>query len=69
MTGPTVLAATWSDGVFVIAGETRQQGLAAQSVDALKPDSQIGTLALSLMERHCANTRLRVLVKHDCNPR
>ena len=46
MTDPTVLAATWSDGVFVFAGETRQQELAAQSVYALKSDSHRGALAI-----------------------
>ena len=28
-----------------------------------------GAPSLSLMDTQCANTRLRVLVKHDCNPR
>ena len=46
MTGPTVLAATWSDGVFVPAGETRQQELAAQLVYGLKPGSHRGALAI-----------------------
>ena len=45
MTDPTVLAATWSDGVFVFSGETRWQELAAQSVFALKPDGHKGALA------------------------
>ena len=42
VTDPTVLAATWSDGVFVFAGETRQQEVPGQSVPALTPDGHRG---------------------------
>jgi hypothetical protein len=43
---PTVLAATWRDGVFVGAGESVRQELAAQPVRALVPDGKGGALAI-----------------------
>lgn len=46
MTTPTVLAATWRDGLFVVTGEPRHQELAGQSVRALAPDGHGGTLAV-----------------------
>ena len=46
MTMPLILAATWSDGLFVYAGETRRQELAGQSVRALTPDQDGGAIAL-----------------------
>ena len=46
MTIPTVLAATWGDGLFVIAGENRHQELAGQPVAALASDGHGGALAI-----------------------
>lgn len=46
MTSPTILAATWSDGVFLFTGEERHQELAGHSVKALAPDPTWGTLAI-----------------------
>ncbi|MBI3272571.1 MAG: hypothetical protein HYZ53_26515 [Planctomycetes bacterium] len=46
MTTRSVLVATWRDGVFVLAGERREQELAGRSVSALVPDAQGGTLAI-----------------------
>lgn len=46
MTIPSMLAATWSNGVFVFAGETRSQELAGHSVRALAPDHRGGALAI-----------------------
>lgn len=46
MTTPTVLAATWRDGLFVVTGEPRHQELAGQSVRALAPDGHGGALAV-----------------------
>lgn len=46
MKTPTILAATWSDGVFVFTGEERRQELAGHSVRALAPDFTGGTLAI-----------------------
>ncbi|MEP6570946.1 MAG: hypothetical protein ABJC10_14335, partial [Acidobacteriota bacterium] len=43
---PSILAATWSDGLFVFAGETRRQELAGHSVRALAPDQDGGVLAI-----------------------
>ncbi len=57
MTMPSILAATWSDGLFVFAGETRRQELAGHSVRALAPDQDGGALAIvdghSLCRRTC----------------
>jgi hypothetical protein len=41
-----VLVATWSDGLFVVSGENRDQELGTQSVRALAPDGQGGALAI-----------------------
>ena len=46
MTTPTVLVATWRDGLFVVAGETPDQELGNQSVRALTPDGHGGALAV-----------------------
>ena len=46
MTIPTVLVATWRDGLFVVAGENRDQELGTQSVRALAPDGHGGALAI-----------------------
>jgi hypothetical protein len=57
MTMPTILAATWSDGLFVFAGETRRQELAGHAMRALAPDQNGGALAIvdghSLCRRTC----------------
>jgi hypothetical protein len=41
-----VLVATWSDGLFLVSGETHDQELGTQSVRALAPDGQGGALAI-----------------------
>ena len=43
---PTILAATWSDGLFVFTGETRRQELAGQSVRALARNQNEAVLAI-----------------------
>jgi hypothetical protein len=57
MTIPSMLAATWSDGLFVFARETRHQELAGHSVRALARDQDGGALAIvdghSLCRRTC----------------
>lgn len=57
MTIPSILAATWRDGLFVFAGETRRQELAGQAVSALARDQNGGALAIvdghSLCRRTC----------------
>lgn len=46
MTTPTVLVATWHDGLFVVTGERRHHELAGQSVGALAPNGHGGALAV-----------------------
>ena len=46
MTTSMVLVATWSDGLFVISDDTRNQELVTRSVRALAPDGQGGALAI-----------------------
>jgi hypothetical protein len=46
VTTSTVLVATWRDGLFVVAGETRDQELGNQSVRALTADGHGGALAV-----------------------
>jgi hypothetical protein len=46
MSSPTVLAATWRDGLFVGSGAAFRQELADQSVIGLAPDGKGGALAI-----------------------
>jgi hypothetical protein len=46
VTTPTVLVATWGDGLFVVRGETSAQELVHQSVRALGPGGHGGALAI-----------------------
>jgi hypothetical protein len=46
MTAPTILVATWRDGLFVLAGPSERRELGAASVRALAPDGRGGTLAI-----------------------
>jgi hypothetical protein len=46
MTIPTLLAATWKDGVFAFAGEARRHEFAGHAVRALAPDPNGGVLAI-----------------------
>lgn len=46
MTNPTILAATWHEGLFVFSGEAHHQELAGQSVRGLAPDRHGGVLAI-----------------------
>ncbi|HET6680630.1 MAG TPA: hypothetical protein VFG84_05475 [Gemmatimonadaceae bacterium] len=43
---PVVLAATWDDGVFVFADQTRRHELAGRPVNALAPDDRGGVFAV-----------------------
>jgi hypothetical protein len=52
-----ILAATWSDGLFVFAGETRRQELAGHSVRALAPDQDGGALAIVDGHSLCRRSR------------
>src|SRR5258708_2543346 len=57
MTMPTILAATWRDGLFVFVGETRRQELAGQSVRALEQDQDGSVLAIVDGLAVCRRTR------------
>ncbi len=46
VTPPTVLVATWRDGLFVVAAENRDQEVGTQSVRALASDGRGGALAI-----------------------
>src|SRR4051812_47280204 len=46
MTPATILVATWTDGLFVLAGERRHHELAGQVVRGLAPDARGGSLAI-----------------------
>jgi hypothetical protein len=46
MTPPTILAATWSDGLFSVRGETARQELAGQCVRSLTSDGWGGVIAV-----------------------
>src|SRR6266545_174386 len=56
MTIPSILAATWSDGVFVFTGGTRRQELAGRVVRALAPDQNGGALAIVDKHSLCRRT-------------
>ena len=58
MTSPTVLVATWRDGLFAVTGETRNQEIADQSVRGLARDGHGGALAIvggHTLRRRAAN--------------
>jgi photosystem II stability/assembly factor-like uncharacterized protein len=46
MRASKILVSTWSDGLFVFSGNTRNQELPARSVRALAPDGRGGVLAI-----------------------
>jgi hypothetical protein len=46
VTKPTILVATWRDGLFAVTGDGRPQEIANQSVRGLAPDGRGGALAI-----------------------
>lgn len=46
MTQPTILVATWRDGLFAVANDKYAQEMANQSVKGLAPDGRGGALAI-----------------------
>ena len=46
MTKPTILVATWGDGLFAVTGDGRTQEIASQPVRGLAPDGRGGALAI-----------------------
>lgn len=55
MTKPTILVATWSDGLFAITGDGRTQEIENQRVRGLAPDGRGG--ALAIVGRHSLRRR------------
>ena len=53
---PTILVATWRDGLYVFTGETRHQELPGQPVRALAPDGHGGALAIVSGHSLCRRT-------------
>ena len=47
MMTPTILVATWGDGLFAVNGHGRTQEIATQSVRGLAPDGRGGALAIA----------------------
>ncbi len=47
MTKPTILVATWGEGLFAVAGDGRTQEIANQPVRGLAPDGRGGALAIA----------------------
>ncbi len=47
MTKPTILVATWGDGLFAVTGDGRTQEIANQPVRGLAPDGRGGALAIA----------------------
>ena len=54
---PSILAATWSDGLFVFAPETRRHELAGHSVRAMTPEQDGGVVAIVDGHSLCRRTR------------
>jgi hypothetical protein len=52
---PTILVATWSDGLFAVTGDGRTQEIAKQPVRGLAPDGRGG--ALAIVGRHSLRRR------------
>ena len=55
MTQPTILVATWGDGLFAVTGDGRSQEIANQSVRGLAADGRGG--ALAIVGRHSLGRR------------
>ena len=55
MTKPTILVATWGDGLFAVTGDGRTQEIANQPVRGLAPDGRGG--ALAIVGRHSLRRR------------
>ncbi len=55
MTKPTILVATWGEGLFAVTGDGRTQEIANQPVRGLAPDGRGG--ALAIVGRHSLRRR------------
>ena len=56
MTQPTILVATWGDGLFAVTGEGRTQEIADHPVRGLAADGRGG--ALAIVGRHSLRRRV-----------
>ena len=57
MTMPSILAATWSDGLFVFENDARRHELAGRAVRDLAPDRSGSVLAIVDGHALCRRTR------------
>ena len=55
MTKPTILVATWGDGLFAVTGDGSAQEIANQPTRGLAPDGRGG--ALAIVDRHSLRRR------------
>ena len=55
MTKPTILVATWGDGLFAVTGDRSAQEIANQPTRGLAPDGRGG--ALAIVDRHSLRRR------------
>src|ERR1700682_214476 len=55
VTKPTILVATWGDGLFAVTGDGSTQEIANQPVRGLAPDGRGG--ALAIVDRHSLRRR------------
>lgn len=65
---PTVLVATWGDGLFVISGREREHELAGHSVQGLTTDGRGGALAVvgNTLRRRSIDGEWSILATADC---
>ena len=56
MTKPTILVATWEDGLFAVTGDKCVQEIANQPVRGLAPDGRAGALAIVGRHALCRRT-------------
>jgi hypothetical protein len=67
---PTVLVATWRDGLFVISGKERAHELAGHSVRRITTDGRGGALAIvdkNTLRRRSADGEWSILASVDCD--
>jgi hypothetical protein len=66
---PTLLVATWRDGIFVVSEQGQQQELAGLSVQGLTTDGRGGALAIvgNTLRRRSADGQWNILATADCS--
>src|SRR5688500_1053631 len=66
---PTILVATWSDGLFTVTGENSRQESAGERIEALAPDGYGGVLAIASghsVLRRTADGEWTTVATSDC---